>query len=397
MNTRPLDNRPTDETDPMLAPIFGADRGYSTEGDVLVNKTADGVDLNTIWAEVAAGMALYNRERSAIAALLSYPTTVRADAVPQTVFSDRFEVASEFGVPTGISGGAEALKLGYDFTDYDLASRFTWKFLRDATAEQVYSVVNRLVAADNLNVTTTIMDRLFSPEERDNEDGVRVFGLWNGTDGLTPPPHLGKTFQATESHYLTSGSVMLDSGDIEDGIKKVTSKGYGRQAGSQLLILANPQEGELIQSWRAGEESRPKEGAETTGPLAKFDFIPSESAPAYLQPENIVGQVAPGKYEGLPVAGSYGPAWLIESEFVPAGHVAVVATGGPNSERNPVAFRQHPNSAYQGLRMIPGTNQKYPLQDSFFSRGFGTGVRHRGAAAIVQVTTASTYTAPVFV
>ena len=44
--------------------------------------------------------------------------------------------------------------------------------------------------------------------------------------------------------------------------------------------------------------------------------------------------------------------------------------------------------------MIPGRNQRYPLQDSFFARGFGTGVRHRGAAAVLQVTTDSTYTPP---
>ncbi|MDJ0401741.1 hypothetical protein QNA28_25240 [Rhodococcus rhodochrous] len=388
MNTRPLDNRPARATDPALLPIFGADRGYSTEGDVLVNKTADGVDLNTIWSEVAAGLSLYNKERSAVASLLSYPTIAKADAVPQSIFDDSFQIASEFGEPEGIAASADALRLGYDFDDYDLATRFTWKFLRDATAEQVYSVVNRTVAADNKNVTTKILDRLFNPDERYNEDGVRVFGLWTGDDGITPPPYLGKTFPATESHYLTSESADLDSADIEDLIRKVNSKGYGRQAGTQLLILANPDESEQIQGWRAGEESR------AGGPLAKHSFIPSASAPAYLQPENIVGQVAPGEYGGLPVAGSYGPAWLIESEFIPAGYVTVVATGGPNSERNPVAFRQHSNAAYQGLRMIPGRDQRYPLQDSFFSRGFGTGVRHRGAAAVLQVTTSTDYTAP---
>ncbi len=50
-------------------------QGYATEGDVLVNQTADGVDLNAIWAQAASAMSLYNRERSALAALISYPTT----------------------------------------------------------------------------------------------------------------------------------------------------------------------------------------------------------------------------------------------------------------------------------------------------------------------------------
>ncbi|BAH53677.1 hypothetical protein [Rhodococcus opacus] len=374
--------------DPYLVPLCGSDSGYSTAGDVLVNQTADGVDLNTIWGEVAQILQIFNNERSRLTALLSYSTTAIADAVPQSVSSDSFEQASEFGEPHAIREAPEALLMGYDFKDFDLASRMTWQFLRDASAEQVRSVITRALEADNKNTTTTILDRLFNPEERLSPENHRVFGLWTGTDGITPPPYLGKEFAPETSHYLASNAAVVDSGDIEDLIRQVTSKGYGRSAGSQLLILANPVEGEMIQTWRKGVESR------TGGPVAKYDFVLSSSAPAYLSEDTIVGQIAPGEFGSLPVAGSYGPAWLIESEFVPVGYVAVVATGGPNSAINPVAFRQHTNPAYQGLRVIPGRDQRYPLQDSFFARGFGTGVRHRGAAAVLQVTTGSTYTAP---
>ena len=62
-------------------------------------------------------------------------------------------------------------------------------------------------------------------------------------------------------------------------------------------------------------------------------------------------------------------------------------SGGPGSPNNPVAVRQHPNPAYQGLRVIPGHWANYPLIESFFARSVGVGVRHRGAAAVVQVTT----------
>ena len=58
-------------------------KGISTQGDVLVNMTSDGVDLNQIWAEVQDVLELYNKERSAVVQLLSYPTTQVADAVPQ--------------------------------------------------------------------------------------------------------------------------------------------------------------------------------------------------------------------------------------------------------------------------------------------------------------------------
>jgi hypothetical protein len=92
--------------------------------------------------------------------------------------------------------------------------------------------------------------------------------------------------------------------------------------------------------------------------------------------------------------GSYGGALAIQSNFMPNGYAAVVATGGPNSDGNPVGFREHVNVGYQGLRHIPGPGQ-YPLQETFFARGFGVGTRHRGAAVVTQITTNGSYTAPV--
>ena len=163
------------------------------------------------------------------------------------------------------------------------------------------------------------------------------------------------TFAASTSHYLASGAAVIDSGDIEDAARLVTIKGYGLQPGSQLIILAKPAEGELIQGWRAGVESR------TGGPKAKFDFIPSTNAPPFLTNENVVGAIPPPDYHGLKVQGAYGKSWLIESNYVPAGYVAVVASGGPGSPNNPVAVRQHANPAYQGLRVIPGNWSNYPL------------------------------------
>lgn len=382
--------------DPYLTPIFGGEGGYATEGDVRVKETADGVDLNAIYSEIGQALALYNNERTRISSLLSYGTTAIADAVPQSVDSESFEEASEFGLPQGVREGAEALLLGYDFADYDKATRFSWKFLRDGSEEQVRSVVTRILEADNKNVNTRILSRLFNPAESLSPEKHRVFGLWNGTDGMTPPAYMGRSFSSTDSHYLASNATIVDSADIEDLIAKVKSKGYGVQVDTQLLILANPAEGEQIQSFKKGQESRPRFGDEPAAPVANYDFIPSASAPAYLTDENVVGQIAPAEFGALPVAGSYGSAWLIESYFVPAGYVAVVASGGPNSQRNPVAFRQHANVTYQGLRMIPGPVPAYPLQESTFSRGFGTGVRHRGAAAVMQITAEPNYTAPTF-
>ena len=362
--------------------------GINTSGDVLVNRTADGVGLDVLWQELIDLFSLVNEERTSVINLLSFWTVQTGEAVPQNIASPSFEEATELGVPKSAATPADALLLGYTFRDYDLASRFSWRYLRDASAIQVRATIESIVHADNKKVTGTVLRRLFSPAPQRNEWGHTCYGLWNGTDGITPPPHLGRTFDPSTNHYIATQATQIDSADLEDAFALITRKGYGtRETNSQLLILANPDEADDIQGFRAGIASRP------SGPIAKFDFIPSVEAPPYLTEATIVGQPAPAKFNGLPVLGSYGPAFLIESNFIPSGYVGVVATNGPNSLSNVIGVREHPNTAYQGLRQIPGTGV-YPIVESFSARGFGVGVRQRGAAVAIQVTSETTYSAP---
>lgn len=365
-----------------------ARQGIQANGDVLVNELIDGTDINDLWAELIAAFTLYNEERTTIASLLSFRTTNASDAVPQSIGTSSFEVATEHGLPKSAGTPADALLLSYTFQDYDLRTAFTWRFLRNADRRQVDAVINGVMESDTKLVTGTILRRLFDPAEGVNEFSGKCYGLYTGIDGVTPPPYLGNQFPSTTNHYLATQAAQIDSQDIEDALNLIRIKGYGLDSSSQLLIIANPVESEQIQTWRSGKESR------SGGPIAKHDFVPSVKAPPYLQPENIVGQPISGDYYGREVLGSYGPAWLLETSFVPAGYVAVVASGGPNSERNAVGMREHINTAYQGLRTIPGNFQGYPLIDAFYQRSFGVGVRQRGAAVCLQVTAGSTYTAP---
>jgi hypothetical protein len=365
-------------------------KGISTHGDVLVNKTKDGVDLNTVWAEVAEVMELWNTERKSITDLLSFKTINVADVVPQSWTSDSFEEATELGIPRAIRPPSDYLKLGYPFRDFDLRTAFTWRFLRDATAEQIRAHVTRALEADNKLTTNSVMNAIFGKATRTNDWGNTVYPLWSA-DGMKPPPYMGNIFDGTHTHYLATASTTLDANHVEALISHVTEHGYGNRNGTTLLVLLNDVDFELsrISAWRAGEEYRPGSA------LPKWDFIPSTLMPAWISDETIHGSVPEAEYNGLDVWGSYGKALVIKSLYVPRGYVAVVATGGPNSELNPVGFREHRDPDYQGLRQIPGRGV-YPLQDSFYVRSFGVGVRHRSAAVVAQITAGSNYAAPVF-
>lgn len=375
-----------------VGPIFGGTQpthpyGINVKGDVLVNQLADGSDLNAIYTEFADVLNVWNSERTNLTDLLKFNVTVSGEAVPQDMQTGSFEEATELGVPKSASSPT-ALPLGYTFKDFDLAGRFSWRFLRDADRRQVDSVMDGILAADNKLVTGTILRALFSNTRKRNEHQMTVYDLYDGA-APGPPSYLGRTFPETETHYIPSQAAQIDSADIEDSIRLIQRKGYGTQANSKILVLANPDEAELMMSWRAGEPSR------ASGPDAMYDFIPANDAPPFLSGSGgeLVGTQVPGQLWGVKVEGSYGPSLLIQSDFIPSGYVAVVASYGPNSPYNCIGFRQHSNPTYQGLRHIPGAGA-YPLVESFHTRAFGVGVRQRGAAVAVQVTTGNVYTPP---
>jgi len=369
---------------------YGADGGYGTEGDVLVNTTADGVDLNVIWDEMRAALKIWNAKRTALVDLFSYWTTSSAEAVLPFTNHSGFEVASEFGEPEALRPPSDYLMMGFSFEDYDRATRFTWKALRDMDARQVRAYADEALNADNALVTNLILRRLFDPNPDENEFGNACYGLYNGTDGMKPPSWQGNSFSASHSHYRVSGSVDIDSEDIESAIRDIRQHGYGLTDSQQrIVVLCNETESEGIQSFRAGIEN-------SNSAKAKWDFIPAKDQPSFVLQGGgqLVGSQPDGTVFNLPSVGSYGPPAVIESSFFPSGYVSVVATAGPGSPTNVIGVREHQKAAYRGLRQIAGFQPNYPLQDSFYTRGIGTGVRHRGAAIVTQLSAAGPYVMP---
>jgi predicted phage gp36 major capsid-like protein len=72
-----------------------------TSAGVVAEWLAEGAEAAdaspTLGAAVHPGV-----QRTSVANLVSYPTTVPADVVPQVLNADSFEVSTEFGVPQAI-------------------------------------------------------------------------------------------------------------------------------------------------------------------------------------------------------------------------------------------------------------------------------------------------------
>lgn len=356
-------------------------RGISTGGDV-VKVTVDGVDLTSkIWREFQESLRLKNEDRDNLLALFGFKTTASGDSIAQTTNVDDFEPASEFGVPKTLRAPGTYLTLGNGFRWFDAATRFTWRALIDMDASQVEAVHQAALEADNRLVWNACFGRLFNNTSSTNEEGLTVYPLYSN-DGTVPPEYAGIVHTSTHTHYLVSGAATVDGNDVVELTRHVTHHGYGDPArGGRIVVFCHPNEAEVLRGV-------------TKGATSTVDFIPSESAPAYLTTQSLVGSRAPATLGRIPIMGSLGSAWLSENPLIPAGYLVAVAVNGPNDQRNVLAIREHVRSELRGLRQIPGSNGDYPLQDSYYSRGFGTGVRQRGGSAVLQVKASGSYDIP---
>ena len=370
--------------------ITGADRGFNVGADTLT-QTIDGVNLNSIWGEYQATLTINNQNRNLISRLFTFDTVDAQDTLPLDGGGFELELASEFGVGKAGRAAPEGYLVGFPLEWYDTATRYTRKFLRDANQAQVDVNHSAALEADNRLLFRSTLSALTTPSvlglRATNENGVQIYSLYSGQSDDTPPTFAGRTFSAGHNHYLVSGAATVDGGDLRDLTEHVQHHGYGLPVnGERVIAMVNPQEGAIIRGLR-------RDPANVA--TAPFDFIPSVTAPAYLTDQSIVGDQAPADFNGIPLVGSYGDAWIFESYYIPAGYVLALGTAGANSPRNPVAVRQHPRAESQGLRLSPGRSY-YPLIESNYERGFGVGVRNRGAAAVMQIKASGSYLAPVW-
>lgn len=366
--------------------IAGGAGGYNTSGDVLT-QLADGTNLNDLWDEFIATLEFYNARRQTLLDMLSFGVTSLTERVAIPGGSEEFERASEFGEPVGIRTNVAHQTLGYDFQWYDLGIRYTWMFLADADARQVESLNAAALNADIRLQFRKVMEAIFRDVTRTGnvqDQAVTVYPFYNG-DGWVPPRYKNFEYDGTETHYLTSAATNLASEDVDQIIAKLRNKGYGDTPGAaQILILANDQEIAQMKPWRTRDGDQ-------------FDFVPPSDVqfPSFVIPSAEQQQGSPpSEINGLEVAGQYGPAIVLRESWIPAGYLFGFATGGTNFVDNPVGIRGHANAGLQGLRLVKGRSNDYPLVDSFYQHGLGTGIRHRGNGVVMQVTANAEYAIP---
>ena len=361
--------------------FLGFEQGYNQAADVLV-ESVDGQNLNAMWREFQASLRLFNEERDSLLNLLTFDVTNPTETVYQPSADEDFEEASEFGEPKGVRLG-RPFKMGYNFKWWDIGARYTWMFLAEAMAAQIESINATVLEAGNRLYFTRVMRQIFNPANDvatiDGEN-VNVYALYNA-DGTVPPAFRGTTFDGTHTHFLTSGAATIDSGDLDAMEDHLYHHGYRLTLGYQLVLMVNRAQANTIRTFKID-----------TG--ATYDFIPNGNVGGgIILPQNggIIGQPQ-GQVRGQ--IGTYGPWIVVEEDYIPTGYVLGFATGGQQNLGNLVGIRQHAQPGLRGLQLVKGRDNDYPLTDSFYRFGFGTGIRHRGAGVVMEITADATYDPP---
>lgn len=364
----------------------GSGTGYNERSDVLV-QAADGSNINEIWSEIAATLALWNSQREDLVSKLIYHVSEDIEHVGVPGQTD-FEEASEYGQPRS-STGYSYYNRGYDFKFYDLAQRFTWMFIAEASGDQLRNLANQALEADERLRFNKVMKTVFNPTNlqgiADRNIPTTVVKFYNG-DGEVPPVYKTNSFTGSHTHYSTTqtlaASATLTSDTLDAVEDDLYAHGYTpQQSGTRLILMVSRQEGKIIRGFKTANGD-------------KYDFIPGANYGGGVYLPFNGGVIARPEGAADEEIGTYGPFHIVEDLYIPSGYLAFFASGGSNNINNPIGFREHTNPAYRGLTHIPGTRSDYPLLDSFYRRGFGTGVRQRGAGFLVQVTASATYTVP---
>lgn len=259
-------------------------KGYSTSGDILT-RTRDGQDLNVIWQQYSDALSEFNATRTPFIDLLSFPVTQVIEEIVQPG-QERFEEATEFGIPQAIRPAPTPSARAYPFKWWDIRQAYTFQFLaggpgqaEGASTAQIDAVMDHVMEADNFLQFDQVMKSLFNNASRNvliDGTSYNVPALYNG-DGQYIPPWKGQTFDPnTHTHYTFTGGASqtaFDPDDIVELAGLVEEHGYTRAQGYNILFLMNPADANAGPArYRRGEDF---DNGTITAVESLYDFIPS--------------------------------------------------------------------------------------------------------------------------
>ncbi len=295
-------------------------RGYNALADVL--RTADGVDVNRLFAEIQQAVARAQRAAAAVAGPPDLPHhPAQRDRPPgrATPTPSRWRRPPSTASRRVSGSPATSSTMGARAKWYDIGARFTYRGLADMPASQVQAVTNAALEADGKKVYELVMSQLFRPTNTQfTESGVAMteFTFWNG-DGAVPPTYNGQSFDGTHTHFRTSGAATVQSGRPGRDHHRLQVPRLQRRDRHADGPARQPRRGRRSSTASASRTAPRRTSSRLRVPGSSRRTTCSASSP-------------PRPGAGSPVKGAYGELLVIEDSRVPAGYMVGLASGGEN-------------------------------------------------------------------
>jgi hypothetical protein len=258
----------------------------------------------------------------------------------------------------------------------------TRRYFRDSRTAQIRSTISTIVNRGRWRFELDTLSRLFTDTEHQiGGSGYNVpLVRTGGTISFIPPAWGGKAFDNTHTHFLgfNSSTSGVTLGSMITGLVK-TIEEHGHQAPYEALVsradVADYQE----------LKQKDAKFVEFVAPVVQVIDRGGDTANAAFFATG-QAEVSLGGIFGY-LQTPYGQVNLRSSARVPTGYAAVWKSYGSNDQRNPVAWRVHPNEGF-GLYIVPETTSdaQYPIKRLSIEMDLGVGIgmdRTNGAVGLL--------------
>jgi hypothetical protein len=339
-----------------------ANTGSYSIDDLLAQRFSSAADfgLDTINKVLQADLDYYNAEVTEQLRLLAEPMTEQQRIYGTSAMVDMVEI-DEFGAaPT--KKNLTGVTCGFPLHLYSSSLGWTSKYLEIATPAEVAAQYLQVRKGHAAKMTTEIKKAIFNNanftfvDKLTNGVSLGVKRFINADSSVIPNSPAGVSFDGTShTHYLARVSTLANS-DIDGLVSTINEHGHTK---GLMIVIALGDKAAISALTGFKKLSSPELIYNATdATVAKLDMGDLENQMIGLWNETI-------------------PVWV--KPWAVANYVLCVATG---SNEKVLAFRQRPQTALQGLRIVAEIND-YPLIAKSMESEYGFGVWNRLAGAVL--------------
>lgn len=308
--------------------------------------TLDNVDTRMLYKEFQQGVEVYNEQTWGLVQRFIRSTTKESVKVWERDME--FEETAEGYLETWQKIHAREVSIG--LKDFGLGFGFTKQAIQDQTADELRETQAEALRAHLRLLAKRYFSKVLSPASDK--------GFWDGNETTAPPDYKGNTFATSHTHYNTSGSATPTLADLNALKKHIREHGY---AGVLYAII-------------------------NTGTVQALEDLAGWTNA--MTPVSIIETIAREGFEAVKVF--QGLVFTID-DWVPENYIVVM-----EGQIKPITMREPLQPAGRGLKLYEGPYSDMPLREAYYEHRFDMEVVHRGAGAVVQITTGASYTKPTF-